>query len=132
MRNRSLWLACLLSVVGGLEVAVGLGLLSDPDAVTSLLVHSSLNPAGVVVGRIAGAALLSLGIACLFARKTPLTPASLGVGWGLLTYNVGACLTLASVASQGVMALVGSIAHGLISAALLIALLVRNEPGTQH
>ena len=90
---------------------------------------SSMEGAGVAIGRIGGGGLLSLGIACWVARKTPMSPASIGVAWAYLAYNVVACVTLAwaSIALGGgsLPALGGSVLHGVLGAALLAALLGR-------
>jgi hypothetical protein len=129
--NKSDWLARLLSVGGVLETVSGLGLLLDPSGGASTLFGSSIEGAGVAIARIGGGGLLALGIACWLARKTPMSPASVGVGWAYLAYNVVTCVTLASasVALGGgsVPALGGSVLHGVIGAALLVALLGRGS-----
>ena len=85
--------------------------------------------AGVAIGRSGGGGLLSLGIVCWLARNTPMSPASIGVAWAYLAYNVVACVTLAwaSIALGGgsLPALGGSVLHGVLGAALLAALLGR-------
>jgi hypothetical protein len=125
--NKSVWLARLLGIAGVLESAVALALIVDPSLVASILLQSSLGAPGVVIGRIAGGGLLSLGIACWCARNSPTAPASLGVSWGLLAYNVVACMTLAfagtAMASGGFLSLTASVLHGLFGAALLYVLL---------
>jgi len=127
------WLARLLSVGGVLETLSGLGLLLDPAGGASALFGSSIEGAGVAIGRIGGAGLLSLGIACWLARKTPTSPASVGVAWAYLAYNVVTCVTLvwASVALGGgsLPALGGAVLHGVLGAAMLGALLGRGVNG---
>ena len=127
--NKPVWLARLLSVGGVLETVSGLGLLLDPAGGASALFGSSMEGAGVAIGRIGGGGLLSLGIACWLARKTPTSPASVGVAWAYLAYNVVTCGTLvwASVAFGGgsLPALGGAVLHGVLGAAMLSALLVR-------
>ncbi len=127
--NKALWLARLLSVGGVLETVAGLGLLVDPSGAASALFRSSLEMPGVVIGRIGGGGLLSLGIACWFARKTPMAPASLGVSWGFLAYNIVACVTLAwagvGLERDAVPAFGASVLHGALGAAVLGALLSR-------
>jgi hypothetical protein len=121
------WLARLLSVGGVLEASVGLGLLVDPSFVATILLRSSLDGAGIVVGRIAGGGLLALGIACWSARRTPTASASRGASWGLFAYNVVACVTLAAaggaVPGGGFVALSAAVLHGAMAAALSVALL---------
>jgi len=127
--STAVWLARLLSVGGVLETLSGLGLLLDPAGGASALFGSSIEGAGVAIGRIGGAGLLSLGIACWLARKTPTSPASVGVAWAYLAYNVVTCVTLvwASVALGGdsLPALGGAVLHGVLGSAMLGALLGR-------
>lgn len=129
--NQPVWLGRLLSFGGLLETAAGLGLLIDPHGAASLLLRSSLDAPGVVFGRIAGGGLLSLGIACWRARKTPSAPASLGVSWAFLAYNVVVCITLAwagvALGSGALPALGASILHGALGAATLCVLLGRSR-----
>ena len=55
----------LLTVSAVIELGAGLALLAFPSAAVKLLFGSPLDtPAGVALGRLAGAALLTLGIAC--------------------------------------------------------------------
>jgi hypothetical protein len=49
----------------------------------------------ILVGRIAGAALLALGVACWVARDDTLTPAQRGLLTGMLVYNAVASALLA-------------------------------------
>ena len=86
---------------------------------------------GVAIGRVGGGGLLSLGIACWLARKTPTAPASVGVAWGYLAYNVVTCATLAWASvglGGGSLPMFGAVVlHGLLGAALLGALLGRDQ-----
>jgi len=123
-------LARILSIGGVLETGVGLMLLVDPSALAVLLLRSPLEGAGLVVARVGGGGVLSLGIACWCARRTPLAPAGLGASWAFLAYNIVACVTLAlarpALASGGLPALAASVIHGVLGAALL-ALLFRSR-----
>jgi len=129
--NKPVWRARLLSLGGVLETVTGLGLLVDPAGGALALFGSSVEGAGVAIGRIGGGGLLSLGIACWLARKTPMSPASVGVAWAYLAYNVVACVTLvwASVALGGgsLPALGASVLHGVVGAAMLGALIGRDQ-----
>ena len=59
----------LLSITGVLEAATGLGLLVTPSVIVELLLGAAPGaPAGVTVSRVAGVALLALGVACWLAR----------------------------------------------------------------
>jgi hypothetical protein len=127
--NNPVWLARLLGLGGVLETVAGLGLLVDPAGGASALFGSTMEGPGVAIGRIGGGGLLALGIACWLARKTPTAPASVGVAWAYLAYNVVTCVTLAcaSVALGGapLTALGASVLHGLLGAVVLGALLGR-------
>jgi hypothetical protein len=57
----------LLKLTAFVEAATGLGLIAVPDFVVQLLLGGELLGAGVSLGRVAGVALLSLGVACWFA-----------------------------------------------------------------
>jgi len=129
--NKPVWLARLLGFGGVLETVAGLGLLVDPAGAASALFGSSMEGPGVAIGRIGGGGLLSLGIACWLARKTPSAPASVGVARAYLAYNVVTCVTLAwaGVALEGgsVPALGASVLHGVLGAAVASALFGRGR-----
>ena len=121
----------LLGLGGVLETVAGLGLLVDPAGGALALFGSSMEGPGVAIGRIGGGGLLALGIACWLARKTPTAPASVGVAWGYLVYNVVTCVTLAwacvALAGGSLPALGASVLHGTLGAAVLVALLGRGQ-----
>ena len=59
----------LLKLTAILEVVTGLGLIALPSVVVRLLLGSPLDTsAAVMLARVAGAALLALGVACWIAR----------------------------------------------------------------
>jgi len=78
----ALW---LLSAAAAIEAALGLALIIYPQAVASLLLGAVLAGAGIAVGRVAGIALLSLGLACWMRRKDANKTAALVA---MLTYNL--------------------------------------------
>lgn len=128
--NESKWLSYLLGFGTALEVPVGLGLLAIPSPLASLLLGAPLSGTGLVVARLAGGGLLALGIACWFARSTQITRAGLGVVGAFLIYNIVACVTLAMGApglGSGALALGAAVLHGLLAAALSVALIARNR-----
>jgi hypothetical protein len=129
--SRPVYLERLLGLGGVLETVAGLGLLIDPAGGASALFGSSIDGPGVAIGRIGGGGLLALGIACWLARKTPTAPASVGVAWAYLVYNVLTCATLiwAGVAfgAGSLPALGGAVLHGVLGAAVLGALLGRGR-----
>jgi hypothetical protein len=68
------------------EAVTGLVLIIDPSVVAWLLLGTELSAGGQAVGRVAGFALLALGLACWPQRELR-GPATAAVR-GLLTYNV--------------------------------------------
>ena len=89
----------ILLVSALIEIGAGLILLATPSSAIALVFGSSGNT-DAAVGRIAGAALLSLGTACWWARHDRGGPASRGLVRALLIYNV-AIVTLVTSASLG-------------------------------
>lgn len=120
-------LGILFRIAAVAETPVALALVVDPSGVASILLRSGLDGPAQVIGRIAGGALLSVGVACWYARNATATPAGIGVAWGLLAYNVVTCVALAvavaAIPGGGLVALGASVLHGLFAGALLAALL---------
>lgn len=81
----------LLLITGVAEAATGVALMVAPVLVGHLLLGTDLAGAAVVVARVAGIALLALGVGCWPG------PASLG----MLTYSTLATVYLAYVAIGG-------------------------------
>jgi len=78
----------LLIVKSAVEMLAGVALALFPSAVVPLLIGSPLDAAsGIVVGRMAGAALLTLGIACWLARNDSQSRAAFGLVMALLFYD---------------------------------------------
>jgi hypothetical protein len=95
----------LLIVTAIIEVGVGLALLCFPSATVALLLGSSLDaPAAVTLGRVAGAALLALGVACWLAKYDEQSCAARGLVSAMVLYNLGAVVILgaAGIRSQPV------------------------------
>ena len=85
----------LLAVTALLEAATGFALAASPSLPVSLLIGSPLDtPPGSVVGRLAGAALLTLGSVCWLARNEQ-RRVTAGLVAAMLFYNVAAATLLA-------------------------------------
>ncbi len=86
----------LLKLTAIIETATGLGLMAAPSVVVRLLLGSPLDTsAAVMLGRVAGAALLALGVACWLARDDTQSRATRGLVVAMLMYNIPATAVLA-------------------------------------
>lgn len=86
----------LHTVTAVIEAGTGLTLLAVPSLVVTLLLGSPLDsPVAVMLGRVTGAALLALGLACWLARKDQSSPATLGLVTAILVYNGSVAVLLA-------------------------------------
>ena len=89
----------LLIVTASAETGVGLTMLVSPPLVARFLLGVTLDaPAALIVGRIAGAALLSLGGACWLARDDGRSRARRGLIAATLLYNCAAVAVLGNAA----------------------------------
>jgi len=79
----------LLLLTAIIEAGAGVALGCCPSAVVALLLGSGLNtPAAVTLGRMTGAALFALGVACWFARHDGRGCAARGLVGAMLFYNL--------------------------------------------
>ena len=109
----------LLIVVAVIELATGIALLIAPSVVAGLLLGATLDyPAAIVVGRVAGAALLAIGLICWLQREIGRGAAQTGLLVGLLVYNAAVPIVLAYTAQVD-----GTRAIGLWPAVVLHSLL---------
>src|SRR5436309_10030508 len=91
----------LLKLTAIIETATGLGLMAVPSVVARLLLGSPLDTsAAVMLGRVAGAALLALGVACWLARDDTQSRAARGLVVAMLTYNIAATAVLAFAGTE--------------------------------
>ena len=85
----------LLIITAVIEAGAGLGLLLIPTVAVSALLGVPLDTAtGLVAGRIAGAALVALAIACWQARNGERGSPATGVVQAMLFYNFAAAMVL--------------------------------------
>ena len=107
-----------------MEVGAGIALLAAPDLAIRLIFDSSGTEAAVALGRLAGAALLSLGAACWLARHDGISAASSALIGGMLTYNaaVAALVLTGSLGSVGPLLSGVAVLHGAMALWCLLLL----------
>ena len=100
--------ANLFTVTAFVEAAFGLALLAVPSVViTVLLGVDQASPEALVIGRLGGAGLLAIGVACWIAHRDAGRPSQRGLAYGALVYNVGAVAVLAYAGS--ILAMAGAL-----------------------
>ena len=81
----------LLTVSAAVEVGAGAALLVVPVTLVEILIGGSLDsPGALAVARLAGAALVTLGLICWFASRDSGSRAAEGVVTALVFYNAAA------------------------------------------
>ena len=85
----------LLKLTAIIEAATGLGLIAVPAIVVRLLLDAEMSGATIPLGRVAGVALLALGVACWLARGDTQSRATRGLVVAMLVYNIAATAVLA-------------------------------------
>jgi hypothetical protein len=89
----------LLLVTAWLEAATGVALIVSPAPLVWLLSGAALETTGgLLVARVAGAALLALGLACWLARNEARSQAARGLVGAMSLYNVAALAVLVHAA----------------------------------
>jgi hypothetical protein len=91
----------LVTFAAALECLAGTALLLVPGVSILLLFGMQPDPMATLLGRIAGVALLSLGVACWGARVDVGGPARTSTVKGITLYNGGAGLLLLAAAGSG-------------------------------
>lgn len=87
------------------EAGIGIGLLAVPSVIAQVLLGATLDaPASLTVARVAGTALLALGVACWLARYDAQSCAARGLVSAMALYNLGVAVILgaAGLGSQPV------------------------------
>ena len=75
-------------------------MIAVPALVVRLLLGAEISGAAIPLGRVAGVALLALGIACWLASYDAQSCAARGVVSGMVLYNLGAVLVLGAAGLQ--------------------------------
>ena len=91
-------LAWLLAIAALVEAATGIILISFPNWAAQLLLNQGLSGAGLAVGRLAGIALLALGVGAWVGRMEDGRTATLAA---MLAYNVLAVIYLLYLGLDG-------------------------------
>ncbi len=89
----------LLIVTAVIEVGAGLALICQPSAAVALLLGARIE-AVAALGRVAGSALLALGVANWFARLDDQNCSARGLVIAMLLYNISVVFILTSVGMQ--------------------------------
>lgn len=88
-----------LAVTAAIEAGAGLGLIAAPDLVVRLLLASDISGAAIPLGRVAGVALLALGLASWLSRGQ----AASEVTSAMLFYNCGVAAVLVMTDVSGMI-----------------------------
>src|ERR1700722_1919610 len=86
-----------LAVTAAIEGVAGLGLVALPDVVVRLLLGADISGAAIPLGRVAGLALLALGLASWLTRGQ----AASALISAMLLYNCGVAAVLAMAGVSG-------------------------------
>ncbi len=109
-----------LTLTSTIEAATGLALIAVPAIVVRLLLGAEISGASIPLGRVAGAALLALGVACWLARGDTQSRATKGLIVAMLMYNlvVTAVLAFAGTGLQlhGVLLWPAVVLHAVMGA----------------
>jgi hypothetical protein len=90
----------LLKLTACLEALTGLVLIVVPAFVVRLLLGAEISGAAFPLGRVAGVALLALGVACWLASYDVHSCAARGVSSGMVIYNLGVVIVLGASGLQ--------------------------------
>ena len=85
----------LLRLTAIIEAPTGLALMVVPSVVVRLLLGAEISGASIPLGRVAGVALLALGVACWLAQHDEQSRAASGLVAAMLLYNVAVAAVLA-------------------------------------
>ena len=122
----------LLTMTAVLECGAGLALVALPSPVATLLLGASLDTAvAETIARVAGVALLTLGVACWLARHDGQGHAARGLVGAMVLYNTGAFAILVYVGLGLGLSSIGLWSSVLVHAAMgvwCVTSLLRSHP----
>lgn len=127
-------LRLLLTLSGSIEALGGVLALIDPATVTEVLLGSQAGTGAIVLARFLGAAMFSLGLACLQVRDHVASPAGLAVVYSITSYNVVAAVvivwTAESLGAGGFILKAAGLGHAALGLLLVrgILILTRERP----
>jgi hypothetical protein len=107
-----------LAATAILEITTGIALMALPEVVVWILLGAPLGtPAGVIIARLAGAALFSLGIACWSVSRDAQSRAASRIAAAMLFYNIAAAGLLMSARYGAGMSGIGLVPAAVLHAA---------------
>ena len=117
-----------------IEIAAGIAFMAVPALVVTVLLGPGLDsPAVSAMSRLAGAALLSLGVCCWFGSRDAPSRAVVGIVIALLIYNIAAVVLIVSLRYYANMTGVGLVPAGAFHAVLAVWCMVRlRNQGSIH
>jgi hypothetical protein len=123
----------LFTATSLLELGAGVSLMSLPALVIGLLLGvETPSPEALAVGRVGGAGLVAIGVACWAARDDRGSRSQRGLLWAVLVYNVGASTVLAfwgAVFSMAGVALWPAVGlHGVMAIWCVVCAVVDSTP----
>jgi hypothetical protein len=119
-------LKTLLAITAVIEAGTGIALAVAPSLVVLSLLGSPLDsPAGLVIGRVLGAALFALGTACWLARNDATGRSAAGLIVAILLYNIATVSLLVYARIGSGMSGIGLWPAAILHAALAVWCVVR-------
>jgi hypothetical protein len=126
----------LLTVTAIIETGAGLALIALPTVFVRLLLGAEVSGASIPLGRVAGAALLALGVACWRATFDAQSFAAGGVLVAMLLYNLSAVVILGVAGIQlrpvGVALWPAVALHAIMTAWCVAALLGKRSTDIEN
>jgi hypothetical protein len=126
----------LLTITAIIELGAGVALMGIPSQAATLLLGVGLQaPNAGVVGRVAGTAIFSLGIACWLGRRNGKSAAGLGMTAGMTFYNIAVAALLGYAGIGLRMAGIGlwpAVALHAVMAVWCIVALRRKPPSSER